>query len=81
MRFRTRLSRLEKKADQVNVIPQQDRIALVSTCGLNDAKLEEKCAKIEKEYLEKYGTIEGLIIILSAVPPPDPLPDDIEIDL
>jgi len=81
MRIGRRLSRLEKEADQVNAIPQQDRIALVSTCGLNDAEVEEQIEKIEKEYLEKYGTIEGLSIVLSAVPPPDPLPDDIEIDL
>jgi len=81
MSIRRRLSKLEKKADQANTLPKGARIACVSTHGLDDAEVEAKIQEIHEEYLKKYGTIEGLIIFLSAVPKPDPLPDDIELDL
>jgi hypothetical protein len=66
---------LEREADQGKTIPKSDRIAFVSTWGLDEAEVEAKIRKIEQEYLHKYGTTDGMVLFISAMPEPDPPPD------
>lgn len=75
MSIKRRLSRLEKEANEGKTIPKSDRIAFVSTYGLDEAEVEAKIKKIEEEYMKKYGTTEGVAFFLSAVPDQDPPPD------
>jgi hypothetical protein len=71
MRIKSRLREIEKKMQKKGKIPPGD---LVHVVYVGDPNFEDKIAKIKKRLMGKYGTLEGLKIIRTVVPPPDPLP-------
>ena len=75
MSIKRRLNQLEKKANEGRTIPRSDCIAFVSAYGLDEAEVEAKIREIEEEYLHKYGTTDGMVLFISAMPEPDPPPD------
>jgi hypothetical protein len=80
MSIRRRLKKLEKDTNLAKSIPKRDCIAFVSTYGLDEAEVEAKIRKIEQEYLHKYGTTDGMVLFISAMPEPDPPPDESDTD-
>jgi enoyl-[acyl-carrier-protein] reductase (NADH) len=74
MSIKSRVNKIEEKLSlNQGRVPQEDCVQLVYS---GDPEKEEKIAEIEKRIFEKHGTIEGLVIITSYTPLPDPLPED-----
>lgn len=72
MNIKNRIKELEKKVSR-----KKGKIRpgdLIHVVYIGDPNCEDKIAKIKKRIMEKYGTLEGLKIIRTVVPSPDPLP-------
>ncbi len=69
MNLKTKLKRLEKDFKKSTVGAIQENCFKVIFTG--DPNHEEQAERHKKEWLERYGTLEGLRIIYSNIPEPD----------
>lgn len=73
MNINNRIRRLEKKMNKkAGKIPPEDLIHVVYE---GDPNFEDKVAEIRKRLMDKYGTLEGVQIVMTWVPEPDFLPE------
>jgi hypothetical protein len=72
-RLEGRLKTLERKARASGKMPKIVKLLYIGDCK-NDSEREERIKRAKSAHLAEYGTLDGLTILETMVPDPDPLP-------